>query len=88
MQRYVSDELTHFVGRALPDYEQQYDLLVKILTSGWLIAPGTEDEKGQPRENATRRSYHWGQKLSDAEGLFRLGRHPKPASRRHLKTGQ
>jgi len=35
-QRYVSRELTHFVGRSLPDDDARYDLLVKILRSGWL----------------------------------------------------
>lgn len=34
-QRYVSKELTHFVGKGNPE-EQQYLLLVKILASGWL----------------------------------------------------
>lgn len=34
-QRYVSKELTHFIGKGIPK-EQQYLLLVKILTSGWL----------------------------------------------------
>lgn len=69
-QRYVSDELTHFVGRTLGSDDLRYELLVKILTSGWLIAPGTEDKDG-PREDLTRHSYHWSAKLSDSEGLFR-----------------
>jgi hypothetical protein len=35
-QRYVSNELTHFVGRGMPA-DQQYDLLVnQILKPGWL----------------------------------------------------
>jgi hypothetical protein len=35
-QRYVSDELSHFVGRGKPE-EEQYDMLVnKVLKSGWL----------------------------------------------------
>lgn len=34
-QRYISEELTHFVGRGL-DPEAQYSLLQKILRSGWL----------------------------------------------------
>ncbi len=38
-QRYVSKELTHFVGKNLPTTEDQYSLLVKILTSGWLTHP-------------------------------------------------
>lgn len=38
MQRYISNELTHFVGRNLP-YEKQYDLLIEIIKSGWLTHP-------------------------------------------------
>jgi hypothetical protein len=35
-QRYVSDELCHFVGKGKPE-DQQYDILVnKILKSGWI----------------------------------------------------
>lgn len=34
-QRYISKELTHFVGRERPENEQ-WSLLVKILKSGWL----------------------------------------------------
>jgi hypothetical protein len=34
-QRYVSSELSHFVGRDKSE-EEQYSLLVKILRSGWL----------------------------------------------------
>lgn len=37
-QRYVSSELTHFVGRGL-DEEQQYQLLLKILNEGWITHP-------------------------------------------------
>lgn len=36
LQRYVSPELTHFVGKELPE-ENQYQLLVSILVSGWLM---------------------------------------------------
>ncbi|BEQ14254.1 abortive infection system antitoxin AbiGi family protein [Desulfoferula mesophila] len=40
MQRYVSDELTHFVGRSFRHeynaHEQQFELLVRILRSGTL----------------------------------------------------
>jgi hypothetical protein len=39
VQRYVSDELTHFVGRALGCDEARYDLLVKILRKGLLTKP-------------------------------------------------
>ncbi|MFC1806392.1 abortive infection system antitoxin AbiGi family protein [Planctomycetota bacterium] len=38
-QRYVSRELTHFVGRSLPDDDARYDLLVKVLKSRWLTHP-------------------------------------------------
>lgn len=38
LQRYVSKELTHFVGRQLPA-ERQYSLLVEILRSRWLTHP-------------------------------------------------
>jgi hypothetical protein len=38
-QRYVSPELTHFVGRGLSE-DQQYSLLVNdILKAGWLMHP-------------------------------------------------
>jgi hypothetical protein len=41
LQRYVSDELAHFVGSGeAPD--MQYSLLVKILRSGWLTHPPHE----------------------------------------------
>lgn len=36
MQRYVSRELTHFVGRNEPDEDARYSLLIKILKDGWL----------------------------------------------------
>ena len=39
IQRYVSHELTHFVGRGKTE-EEQYDLLVnKIIKAGWLMHP-------------------------------------------------
>ena len=37
-QRYVSPELTHFVGRSLPE-EEQYSLVLEILKTGWLTHP-------------------------------------------------
>jgi hypothetical protein len=41
-QRYVSTELSHFVGRSLLTEEAQFELLVKILRSGHLSSrPGT-----------------------------------------------
>ena len=38
IQRYVSKELTHFIGRNLNE-AKQYDLLIEILRSGWLTHP-------------------------------------------------
>ncbi len=38
LQRYVSPELTHFVGRTF-DQPRQYELLKQILASGWLMHP-------------------------------------------------
>jgi hypothetical protein len=38
-QRYVSSELTHFVGGREPPDEHRYGVLVKILNSGWLTHP-------------------------------------------------
>ena len=37
-QRYVSSELSHFVGRGLK-VEEQYSLLLKILKEGWITHP-------------------------------------------------
>jgi len=40
-QSYVSRELTHFVGRRLAEderYDEQYELLIRILKEGWLKA--------------------------------------------------
>lgn len=37
-QRYVSNELYHFVGRGKKE-EDQYELLIKILKSGWITYP-------------------------------------------------
>jgi hypothetical protein len=43
LQSYVSDELTHFVGRALqPDEDAQYELLISILKTGRLWPGGME----------------------------------------------
>lgn len=41
MERYVSTELTHFVGKSKPE-EEQYVLLKRILTTGWLV-PSTNE---------------------------------------------
>lgn len=44
-QRYVSDELTHFVGRGRPEREQ-LKLLLEILRTGCLTPPPHEPEAG------------------------------------------
>lgn len=35
---YVSNELTHFLGRSLPDDQRRYALLREIVRTGWLKA--------------------------------------------------
>jgi hypothetical protein len=46
-QRYVSKELTHFVGRGMSDEAAQYVLLIRILSGGWLShAPHDPDIVG------------------------------------------
>jgi hypothetical protein len=39
MQRYISDELTHFVGRHSHSSDSTYLLLIKIIQSGWITHP-------------------------------------------------
>lgn len=40
LQRYISDELTHLVGRGcLSDLDRQFEILLKILKGGWLTHP-------------------------------------------------
>ncbi len=53
MQRYVSELLTHFVGRNIRESQNaQYQLLLKILTSGWLLSSSKINirEEDIPRE--------------------------------------
>jgi hypothetical protein len=60
-QRYVSPELTHFVGRSLKSQERQYRLLKRIIKSGTLRA------RPRPRgrnSNVYTMEKHRGQKLS------------------------
>jgi abortive phage resistance protein AbiGi (putative antitoxin) len=59
-QRYVSRELTHFVGKGLSE-DQQYSLLVNdILKAGWLMHPPVDGRqpgevlKGRPLVGGTR----------------------------------
>jgi hypothetical protein len=60
-QRYVSNELTHFVGRGMAESDQ-YDLLVnQILKPGWLTFP--------PHDRRTYRSptFNLGTTISDGK---------------------
>jgi hypothetical protein len=41
-QSYVSDELTHFIGRALPTDEARFQLFLQIIEEGWLRASHRE----------------------------------------------
>jgi hypothetical protein len=43
---------------------------VKILSTGWLIAPGTQNEDGSPNDGRISYRYNWSKKISDSEGLF------------------
>lgn len=47
-QRYVSNELTHFVGRGLRDSERRYESLLQIVRSGLLKSPGQSDIQVEP----------------------------------------
>ena len=38
IQRYVSKELVHFVGRGMSS-DNQFDLLLKIMNEGWITHP-------------------------------------------------
>jgi hypothetical protein len=42
---YVSDELTHFVGRSLPDDTARFKLLCEIIRSGVLLDPGHRNRR-------------------------------------------
>jgi abortive phage resistance protein AbiGi (putative antitoxin) len=58
-QRYVADELTHFLGRCLrPNAEAQFDLLLTIVRSGWLFIGGdpryTKETQAATRFDPTR----------------------------------
>jgi hypothetical protein len=53
IQRYVSNELTHFVGRALGSEGKQFDLLLTILRSGELRAPRNPDGSTKPPVETT-----------------------------------
>lgn len=44
-QRYVSQKLTHFVGRSLGCDDQRYELLAKVLCEKWLTHPPHDRSK-------------------------------------------
>jgi hypothetical protein len=65
-QRYVSPELTHFVGRGLSE-DQQYSLLVNdILNEGWLMHPPIDDR--QPNEGLSGSPLVGGSHTPDVDG--------------------
>jgi hypothetical protein len=66
LQRYVADELTHFIGRALrPNEEAQFELVLRILRSGQLLI------KGDPRyTKETQGATHFDPTKPLSEGGF------------------
>lgn len=47
-QRYISKELTHLIGKELPDDEKRYELLIKIITEGWITHWPHEPKMASP----------------------------------------
>ena len=45
MQRYVSNELTHFIGKDRSQEEERYEILIEILTSERLMHPPRDPNK-------------------------------------------
>lgn len=52
-QRYISDELTHLVGRCQKSDEEQYDILTKILNEGYITYPPHDKRNLNGRELST-----------------------------------
>jgi hypothetical protein len=51
-QRYISKYLTHFIGRSISDEDDQFELFIKIIKRGWLLAKNfikTKDEELEQR---------------------------------------
>jgi hypothetical protein len=48
MQNYISEELTHFVGRSLPSDEERLNLLIAILRNGELLDPRYKTKRDHP----------------------------------------
>ena len=48
-QRYISNELTHLVGRRLKSYEEQYDILIEILKESCITYPPHEKKDRNAR---------------------------------------
>ena len=67
LQRYVSNDLTHFVGRGTDNPNAQYDLLIKIIHGGWLTHPPHEETTKPLDENFDA------SKLMSADGLALRG---------------
>jgi Putative abortive phage resistance protein AbiGi, antitoxin len=57
IQRYVSEELTHFVGRELSKEEQYATLVDKILKTGWLLSDPRVYTPTQPKELLETKSW-------------------------------
>jgi hypothetical protein len=67
-QKYVSQFLTHFVGRKETASEDQYKVLLKILRSGWLLAPSMVNTKPDELPKRVQQvSYSWPLNISDSD---------------------
>src|SRR5258708_6962023 len=61
--RYTSDELFHFVGRAHPnDHEANYETLLKVLRGGHISHPPHDPNWGK-----TRQEFNWDKGLITEE---------------------
>jgi len=73
LQRYVSQLLTHFVGRNVKPDEDQYQLLLRILKSGWLLSSAMANEKPESLPNRVKQtsfSYPLDISSSDLNSVF------------------
>lgn len=69
MQSYVSDQLTHFVGRSRPDDQARFELLLQILRGGVLLDPRYSGKRDTP-------IFHFD--VETPEGLERETFYPDP----------
>jgi len=68
-QRYVSDELTHFVGARLSTAEERYALLLDIFGAGLLKAPGLSDEALEQTPDGPRKTMRYTITIGHDESL-------------------